>query len=157
MQKEATKQILSDPGLFTVRALARLAVLPTFDSSIGAEEWHRGFRTAAVVLLVLMLVISLLTKSAAVIGIFGTGWPGRHLIWLLLLGLSLPHLIAYAHPSYFQMFMNIVIPVIALSVAKIEGSRVTSSMKLSAALVLTILLCHGIFIYHMAHTRLNFL
>src|SRR5207247_6208939 len=109
--------------------------LPAFDSSIGADEWHLGYKSRAVALLIMMLVISLLTKAAAVFGLFGTEWPERHLIWALLTGLSLPHLIALAHPSYFQMFMNVAIPVIAVSVAKVEPDCLKISYRAVAVIV----------------------
>lgn len=154
MQEEAVKQIVSYPRLFALRVLTRLSVLLAFDSSVGADEIHKGNKIYGIVLLVVMLIISLSTKLGAIIGLFGTEWPGRHLIWALLIGLSFPHIIAFAHPSYFQMFMNIAIPVVALSAAQAEFDRLRSFQTFVITMALIVLLCHLAFIYYMTNTRL---
>jgi hypothetical protein len=153
MQKVAVDEIMQSPGVFGLRVLTRLSVLAAFDSSPGAEDWHRGYRIRAIVLIGMMLVISLSTKAAAVVGTSGTTWPKRHLIWLVLLGFSIPHLIAYAHPSYSQMFMDVAVPVIGLAAANVSVERLRVS-KVWVVLVAALVLCNVTFIYHMIHTRL---
>jgi hypothetical protein len=104
-------------------------------------------------MLAAMLVVSLLTKIAAIVGLLGTEWPERHLIWSVLAGFSIPHVIAFAHPSYFQMFMNVAIPVVALSAARADPERLIAKSRLLVAATLVVLLCHVVFISYMATTR----
>jgi hypothetical protein len=153
MQREALKSIVNHPGLFSIRCFTRLSVLLGFDTSVGSDSIQNGHKITGVFLLGLMLIISVVTKFAAVIALIGTKWPGRHLIWCLLGGLSFPHIIAFAHPSYFQMFMNVVVPVVAVSVARVDTNLLKSALPFISSLFLIILCCHCFLIYHMYITR----
>jgi hypothetical protein len=153
MRTEVIAMILKDPGKFLIRCLTRLSVLLAFDSSVGADELRLGNRLSGLLLIGLMLAISLITKSAAIIGVVASRWPGRHLVWTFLCGLSIPHILAFAHPSYFQMFMNVTISAIALAVAQVDPKLLRSSAKLIVWLVAILLFCHAILIYYMITTR----
>jgi hypothetical protein len=156
MFKEAVKQIIDRPEMFFLRVLARFSVLLAFDSSIGSEAIVlKGNKILGFILLATILVVSLATKGAAIVGFFGTKWPGRHLIWAILVPLATPHLLALAHPSYMQMFMNVAIPVVALSAAQVNGKLLIKSLKPVITMGVVVLLCHVIFILYMASTRVH--
>jgi hypothetical protein len=153
MKQEAIRQILQHPAAFLFRTLTRTSALLAFDSSIGADQIKKNHRTIGIMLLLAMLLVSLVTKLSAVLGLLGTDWEGRHLIWCVLSGLSIPHIIAMGHPSYFQMFMNVAAPVIAVAIGQMKIDRLKSSFHAIAGMTAVILLCHGLFIYYMWKTR----
>jgi hypothetical protein len=154
MYKKGMREILDYPGIFLLRVLSRLSLLLAFDSSMGSEQIKfRDNKIIGILLLLTMLIVSLSTKSAAVVGLFGTKWPGRHLIWVLLVALSIPHLLSIAHPSYMQMFMNGAISVVALSAAQVDILILKQLRRVVLGTAATIVLCHAAFIYYMASTR----
>ena len=154
MRKEAISQILDRPDLYILRMFTRASVLLAFDSSISGALIKTGERVLGVGFLIFMVLASLVTKTSALAGVIASDWKGRHLIWLLLGGLSVPHLVAFAHPSYTQMFTIVVLPVIAIAIARIEVTKLREKSKLVFGLTVLVGLCHLVFAGYMAHTRL---
>jgi hypothetical protein len=153
MGKEARSQIARSPAQFLIRCLTRASVLLAFDSSIGGSEFKSGHRLAGFVLLVTMLLVSLVTKFAAAVGVFGSNWSSRHLIWVILLALGLPHIVAFAHPSYFQMFMSTVVPVAAVATLQAESSVLRKRLPQLAVTIFLVVASHAAFAYYMWRSR----
>jgi hypothetical protein len=154
MRTEATAQILRRPDLFILRMLTRLSVLLAFDSSVGSTLLERGRVVLGIGLLVFMALVSLATKTAAILGALGSDWKERHLVWVLLGALFLPHLIAFAHPSYSQMFTTAVLPVVGVAVARVDRRHLETRRGVIIGLITTVALCHVVFAGYMAYSRL---
>jgi hypothetical protein len=100
-----------------------------------------------------MLFVSLVTKFAAAVGILGSKWSNRHIVWIVFLTLCLPHIVAFAHPSYSQMFITIVVPVAAVAALQVDTALLRRRLPQLAITILLILVSHAAFMYHMWRTR----
>ena len=84
----------------------------------------------------------------------GSEWPDRHLIWITLGALAAPHIVAFAHPSYSQMFTTAVLPVIAIALARVDAPTALARQRLILSLAGLIAICHIGFGAYLAVTRL---
>jgi hypothetical protein len=153
-RSEALWGVLRRPDLFALRALTRLSLLLSADSAVGADFLHRGQMALGLFFLPFMFLVSVIAKTLAVAGVAGSTWKDRHLVWVLVGALFAPHIVAFAHPSYGQMFLTCLLPLIAIGGALVDWRKLHQHRHAALASLAVILLCHVAFAGYMAMTRL---
>jgi len=150
---EAVRQIISRPDLFVIRCVTRGSLLMAFDSSIGARMIKGGDRMLGYAFLGGMLILSLITKTCVVVGGFGSAFPHRRLCLWLLVGLVIPHVVAFAHPSYGHMFVTMVLPLAAVGAASADRRQLAQHGRIIWPWGIAIIASHAMYLAYMAGSR----